>query len=235
MLNLQSPYLLPAFVHNTALDRTAKLADFPDFTNEETYNVGVETLNDTLNPGTTPFETPKYSDIEPYYENISNGATLTDIINQLVSNGLLTDPLLSLLNELNDIITNSTSPDELDSRVSAFVDRTQADPDLDDYSKMAACSCGNIAIASKNYWVNAHNDKENPWYPFMQDSDAVAGKKLAKKLGWFTKVLIVVGCDLGGGAVGAAAGSLLGPAGAVAGATVCGNGASTAAVKFLSK
>jgi hypothetical protein len=230
MINLTSPNVLPAVIHNLTLKHIGQLASFPGFTLEEAYNSGVSALNDTLNPGTTPFPSPNYSTaIAPYYTAMAAGVLAGEIIVMLDTEYHLSAALKQQLLNLNNLVNARTDFDNFDSDINSYIAAVESSTALTADEKSLCVGAANISIASKNFWVNAHEDVNDPWHPVVQDDPAPMS--LAK--GWFKKVCLVVACDLVGGALGALAGSLLGPAGAVAGASVVAGGASGAATKNL--
>jgi|SRR5690625_337446 len=237
MLDLNKNYTLPAFVHNLVLERIGNLPVFPDFTLEDAYQIGVDALNDTLNPGTEPFPAPVFNDVEPFYINISEGSTLSEIIVDLANQQLIDSTTELELKSLESIISSSESFDYFDEKINLYINEINNNEELSITGRIICLSSANIAIASKNFWLNAHNDSSSPWHQIVQDDDFLQteqqSKTTKKKRGWFVKVLLVVACDVGGGAIGGALGSILGPAGAVAGATMVGGGASAAATKNL--
>lgn len=85
MLDLSNNYTLPAYVHNVTLDRITKLASFPKFSLKEGYEEGVKALNSVLNPGTTPFDVPKYEEVKPYYEKFEKDANSTEALGLILS------------------------------------------------------------------------------------------------------------------------------------------------------
>jgi hypothetical protein len=228
MLDLSNNYTLPAYVHNITLDRIIRLPSFPEFSLEEGYNVGVEALNSVLNPGTNPFVVPKYEEVKPYYERIEKNANSSEIIEFLFKEKKINEETRHKLDKLNSIILDREDIENYDANINDYIKTIQNNPKLSLETVMICIAGANIAISSKNYWVNAYRDKNSPWnFIFVEEN--ISDKRLWN---WLKKVLITVACDVVGGALGGAIGLLASPAGAVAGISVVGGGASAAATKF---
>ncbi len=229
MLDLSNNYTLPAYVHNVTLDRITKLASFPKFSLKEGYEEGVKALNSVLNPGTTPFDVPKYEEVKPYYEKFEKDANSTEVIEILYRDKKINDETRNELHKLNSLILEREDIEGFDEEINEYIKNIQNNSKLSKETEILCIAGANIAISSKNYWLNAFNDKENPWHFIFDESNVQSRLRLPK---WLKKVLITVACDVVGGAVGGALGLILSPAGAVAGITVVGGGASAAATKF---
>ncbi|MFN4007214.1 MAG: hypothetical protein ACK4HE_06865 [Chitinophagaceae bacterium] len=229
MLSLKTNSTLPAYVHNIALAKLATYPSFPNFELEEGYQAGVSSLNDVLNPGTTPFDTPKYDDVREYYELLANGSTSSEILNLLLEKGLINGKEKEALDELDNVIQNRESLDEFDSNINEYIFSIENNSALTKDEKLLCISCANISIASKNFWVNAANDIKSPWNFLFPEDSGVASRGIWK---WLKKVLITVACDVVGGAIGFGLGSIASPAAGVAAMAMVGAGASAAATKF---
>lgn len=232
MLKLSSCYVAPAVIHNLTLDKISKLKSFPDFGLEEAYQTGVDTLNEILNPGTEPFEAIPYTNVEPYYSALGNGASSEEFIQMLNDAGLLTPEVKSKLEELNSIIKDRETPEGFDEQINQFIEEIEGGS-FNDVEKMMFISAGNVSIASKNYWLAASENESSPWYPALQEDNLTANQseRSALRLPKWLKVIFVAAIDCVGVVAGALLGGLFDPSLAPQGATVVGAGSSAAGVK----
>lgn len=229
MLKLSSCYIAPAIMHNLTVDEISHLQSFPNFSLEEAFNTGVNLLDKILNPDTDPFQSVSFSDIEPYYKTIEGGGSSEDLIQQMEDAGAISGTVKELLVELNGIIKDRENFEGFDEQINQFIENIEENTSLSDMEKMMFISAGNVGIASKNYWLSASEDENNPWYPALQDDET--NTNTALRLPKWLKVLFVVAIDVAGVAIGAAVGGLFNPSLAPQGATVVGAGASAAGTK----
>ena len=182
MLDLSNNYTLPAYVHNVTLDRITKLASFPKFSLKEGYEEGVKALNSVLNPGTTPFDVPKYEEVKPYYEKFEKDANSTEVIEILYRDKKINDETRNELHKLNSLILEREDIEGFDEEINEYIKNIQNNSKLSKETEILCIAGANIAISSKNYWLNAFNDKENPWHFIFDESNVQSRLRLPKWL-----------------------------------------------------
>lgn len=134
------------------------------------------------------------------------------------------------MHKLNSIILEREDLERFDDEINEYIKNIQNNSSLSKETEILCIAGANIAISSKNYWLNAFNDKENPWhFIFDKNKDVLSELRLGK---WLKKVLLTVASDVVGGAIGGVLGLIFSPAAAIAGISVVGGGASAAATKF---
>jgi hypothetical protein len=222
MENIEFKYNSIGIVHNYALDAISRLLDFPNFTLEEAYYMGVQIQKELYmfecdEPPVIP-----YSDIKPYYEKITNEESFLEIINILLKEGRITDALAKEMKFLYGNLTAAFSYKDVKSAVDSFIGHFTINDNLTKEDIVICWGCSSVAIFSCKYWKNVENNPNSPWFKLFFNNEAKSAK------GKFWKVIGAIACDCAGVLVGGAVGSLIGPAGAVAGAGVAGAGASAA-------
>lgn len=231
MLNLNFCHIAPAIIHNLSVDKISLLPNFPDYSLETSYNLGWELLNNIINPGTTQFSGIPYSSVQGYLSEIENGMISEDLIIMMDNAGLLSSYMLSILQQLNGTIKNRENLDGFDDDLNSFIENIISDTNLTYLEKLVFISAGNVSIAGKNYWLNASNDPNNPWYPALQDEMTNDPLPNTIKMPKWLKVVCIVGIDAVGVVLGGLLGSAFDPPITGQGATVIGGGASAASTK----
>ena len=217
-------------IHNKALQEIVKLPDFPNFSLEEVYYVGVKTQNELFMSYCDEIPTIEFSKIEPFYKEIENSADFTFIIDKLHKEKLISAALKKELDIFAKNISNSTNYKELAESVNDFVNSFNSNEKLTEDEKVICWSTASVAFFSLKYWNHAAYNPSSAWFKLLTGSTVKT--KTAKGKWWH--VVLAVGADCAGVVIGAGVGgAVAGPAGAAAGAGAVGAGASAAVTKAL--
>lgn len=225
MLKLTRDYSIAGDVHNLILDKVSQLPSFPNFSLEEVYYLGVKISQEHLNLKKS-IDLPKYEVVKPFYEQIQKNVEALQIINMLDKHIQMDIKFKEEVERLNSIIINAEDIEKLEPNITEYIKSIEENSNLSNENEMICISAGYIAIASKNYWVDAINNKDNPWNGSF--GGEIEEKKNPKR---WKSVARTVAYDVAGGIIGGALGSVLSPVGTIAGISVVGAGASAAANK----
>lgn len=212
-------------IHNEVLDAITKLPDFPNYTLEEAYFMGVKTQNEMFMFNCDEIPVIEYSKIKPYYEELENGADFKVILDILHKDKLISAALKKEMDNFADNINNSINYSEIEGYVHDFVNSFQANSKLTDEEKMTCWGTASVALFSMKFWKNVEHNPTSVWFNLLIGTCTTKGK-------WW-HVVLAVGADCAGVLIGAGVGSVAGPAGSAAGAGAVGAGASAATIKAL--
>lgn len=205
-------------LHNATLNDVTKLADFPNYTLEEVYNLSkqrVETYYTDHSLGD-----PKVIPLADYLAGIkrvdASGDDMSSLFKDMQSKGEINDVELGFLLSMNKAFQNAEDPNVVANDLFNISQAIEKESKLSFSEQTLVWGATNVGISSAPYWYSALINPKSPWND--------GGLKAAKRKWWVTALR-----DLAGFVVGAAVGGLLSggnPAVMVAGGTVVGTGAS---------
>ncbi|HOG19127.1 MAG TPA: hypothetical protein PKW37_01610 [Salinivirgaceae bacterium] len=165
--------------HNQCLDYVAENGDVSIMSRKERFELARKFFNS--NTTWEEHETRNASIMQIVTESTSASNLLRESKNERHSDEFLTliDKLESILNETKaswekDI---EISPTEFNAKINSLIDEVYQDYDViyDDKSQtvnefgyfIAGC---NIAKSTYQYWHDANNDPQNPWYNYLREA-----------------------------------------------------------------
>lgn len=206
-------------LHNATLNDVTKLADFPNFTLEEVYNLSkqrIETYYTDHSLGD-----PKVLPLADYLAGIKrvddSGDDMSSLFKDMQSKGEINSLQLGFLLSMNDAFQNAEDPNVVANTLFNISQAIEKESKLTFSEQTLVWGATNVGMSSAPYWYSALINPKSPW---SGGGSTAIGRK------WWVTALR----DLAGFVVGAAAGGLISggnPVVMAAGGTLVGTGASS--------
>ncbi len=221
------PYNSCGIIHNYALEEISTLRNFPGFSVEESYYVGVKTAEKLLFLR-CDIKFPDFTEVAPYFNLINgDGDDFKRILDSLLHNGLLPRLLLEEMMFFYNELRKVNDEKEFYKHILNFIEHFKQNSKLSEDELIICWIITSISVFSFEYWKNIANNPYSNWFNIfnfkINKSNQIKGK--------FWKIIGTIAADCAGALVGAIVGSLINPAIAPASASAAGSGASSAFVK----
>jgi hypothetical protein len=208
-------------LHNHALQELTQLGNFPNFSDQEVYDVGklaIETYyqqNNLGDPQMLPFV-----DYLLHVNNVlSQGENMSSLFTALKNEDKINQQQLDFLLDINTLFQNADNPNSLADSLFQIEQNIAQFSGLNFNQQALVYGTAVIGRNSANYWYSAYNNPNDPWEGTVPPT---------AKVKWWQRGLR----DLAGFTVGFLAGSLLSggnPLVGAAGGTLVGTACSAAA------